>query len=628
MKLTPLERTLELRADAYDAKKRTVRLSVSSEKPVDRWFGSEILDHEPNSVRLQRFNDGANVLFNHRMDDVIGVIEKAWIEDKRLLAEIRIAKTTRGDEVAGLIEDGILRNVSVGYRIHEILEKPKTQEYRAVDWEPYELSIVTVPADPSVGIGRAHAGDEADVKVRSAEVVSPPKGKSQRSAAMADQATQDAPAGAAADVQVIDNETGAKLERARVSALIRLGEDNKIESPTVRKWIDGGMTVNSAGDEVVRIMEARSKDVAKSPAALGLSRRELEGYSFMRAVRAVADKNWNGAGLELEAHQTIAKRLNTTPDPNKFYVPLDIQSRNVDPAVATQQLLERLGAGPLAKRDLTVASAGAGGYLVGTDNQGFIELLRNISVCFRMGARRLSGLVGNVTVPRQSVAGTAYWLSSESTQITESTQTLVQLALSPKNVGAYTEISRQLTLQSSPDAESMVMADLAAVVAIAVDLAGIEGSGASGQPTGISQTSGVGSVTGTSIDFAKMLEFQTDVAAGNVNPMRGGYVTTPAVAALLMQRVKYTSTASPLWDGNVWAGNACGFPGLSSNQPTAASMIFGDWEKLVIGEWGVLEVEVNPYANFQAGIIGVRAMYSVDVGVRYPIAFSRATSIT
>jgi hypothetical protein len=67
---------------------------------------------------------------------------------------------------------------------------------------------------------------------------------------------------------------------------------------------------------------------------------------------------------------------------------------------------------------------------------------------------------------------------------------------------------------------------------------------------------------------------------------------------------------------------------MSSNQLTAASMMFGDWQELVIGEWGVLEVEVNPYANFQAGIIGVRAMYSMDVGVRRPFAFSRATSIT
>ena len=118
------------------------------------------------------------------------------------------------------------------------------------------------------------------------------------------------------------------------------------------------------------------------------------------------------------------------------------------------------------------------------------------------------------------------------------------------------------------------------------------------------------------------------MATGNVMPVAGGYATTPAVAALLMQRVKFSSTASPLWEGNVWDGSMAGFAAMSSNQMTAASMLFGDWAQVVVGEWGVLQIEVNPYANFQAGIIGVRAMVSVDVGLRYAAAFSLATSIT
>jgi hypothetical protein len=126
-----------------------------------------------------------------------------------------------------------------------------------------------------------------------------------------------------------------------------------------------------------------------------------------------------------------------------------------------------------------------------------------------------------------------------------------------------------------------------------------------------------------------VLEFQSDVASANVTPMRPGYVTTPAVAALLMVRPELPTTGTTrLWTGNIWDGAMFSLPAMTSNQLTAASMIFGDWQEVVVGEWGVLEVEVNPYANFQAGIIGVRAMYSMDVGVRRPFAFSRATSIT
>jgi HK97 family phage major capsid protein len=246
-----------------------------------------------------------------------------------------------------------------------------------------------------------------------------------------------------------------------------------------------------------------------------------------------------------------------------------------------------------------------------------------------MGVRRLSGLQGNVTIPRQSAAATANWLATESTPITETQQTFVQLALTPKTVGAYTEISRLLLLQSSPGAEGIVTDDLAQVVALAADLAVLEGSGAGGQPTGIANTAGIGAVTGTSLAAAGVIEFQTDVAASNVQPQRGGYVTTAAVAGLLMIRPELPTTGTErLWKGNIWDGSLFQFPAMTSNQLTAASMIFGDWQEAVVGEWGVLEVDVNPFANFVQGIIGVRAIYSLDVGVRRPFAFSRAITIT
>ena len=240
----------------------------------------------------------------------------------------------------------------------------------------------------------------------------------------------------------------------------------------------------------------------------------------------------------------------------------------------------------------------------------------------------MTGLVGNVTIPKQTAAATAYWLTNEATAITESQLTLGQLALSPKNVGAYTELSRQLMLQSSPAADALVMNDLARVLALAIDLAALEGSGASGQPTGISQTAGIGSVTGTSIDYAKVLEFQTDVAGGNALAANCAYVTTPAVVALLKQRVAFSSTASPLWEGGILDGNLQGFRAVATNSVTAASMVFGDFSQVVIGEWGMLELALNPYANFAAAISGIRAIQTVDIGIRQAGAFSRATSIT
>jgi HK97 family phage major capsid protein len=282
----------------------------------------------------------------------------------------------------------------------------------------------------------------------------------------------------------------------------------------------------------------------------------------------------------------------------------------------------------LVKRDLTVATGANGGFLVETANMGFIELLRNKSVLFNMGAMRLSGLQGSVMIPKQSATGSATWLANEASTISEINQTFVQVALSPKNVGGYTEISRQLLLQSNPSVEGLVKADLAAVVALDIDAKGLNGSGAGGQPTGIIGTSGVGSVTGTSLDYADIIEFQSDVFAGNALNGSCGYVTTGAVAALLKARVKFTSTASPIWDGRLEEANVDGYRGMASNQMPSATMLFGDFGQVVVGEWGVLEVEVNPFANFQAGIIGVRAIASIDIAVRYPTAFSAANTIT
>jgi HK97 family phage major capsid protein len=282
----------------------------------------------------------------------------------------------------------------------------------------------------------------------------------------------------------------------------------------------------------------------------------------------------------------------------------------------------------LSKRDLTVATGSAGGFLVETTNVGFIEMLRNRTVCLAMGARQITGLQGSVMIPKQTAAATASWLSTEATAITEAQQTFAQVALSPKNVGGYTELSRQLVLQSNPSAEGLVMSDLAAVVAIAVDLAGLNGSGAAGQPTGIINTAGIGGVTGTSLAYAGIVEFQTDTAGGNALAPSAGYVGTPAVAGLLKQRVKFTSTASPIWEGQLLDGTVDGYRAMASNQVPSANLLFGDFNQLVMGEWGVLEVEVNPFANFPAGIVGVRAMYTIDFGVRYPVAFSLATVIT
>ena len=608
-------------------KATTITFPASSEEPVERCWGVEVLSYENGAVRLDRATRGAMpLLFNHNVDDPIGMITAARIEKNRLMVDAQLFGTARAEEVRSMIEGG-LRNVSLAYRINKIEEDTKTERFTVTDWEPYEVSIVTVPADPTVGIGRGaeleyevrmvRASHQAEESAATRRASMPEEKKETATVAVVDETKE--------KLDEIKAKRGLEVEAERKRAIENLSKANRIADSVRDAWIEQGYSLEAVSRDLLTILEERGKTNPQPASKIGMSRSDADKFSLARAIRACAAKSWQrDAPYELEVTRTVAQKLGKVADDNRFCVPFEVLERQHN-VMEIESMRQALG---LGRRDLTVATAGAGGYLVETANVGFIDMLRNRSVAFRMGARRLSGLQGNVTVPRQSAAATAVWLANEASTITESQQTFVQLSLSPKSVGAYTEISRQLLLQSSPGAEGIVSSDLSRVVAIAADLAVINGSGASGQPTGIINTAGIGSVTGTSLAYAGILEFQTDVAGSNVEPVSGGYVTTPAVAALMMQRVKFTSTASPLWEGNVWNGNMSGFAAMSSNQVPSANMLFGDWSEVVVGEWGVLEVEVNPYANFQAGIVGVRAIYSLDVAVTRPFAFSLATSIT
>ncbi len=600
--------TIELR-EASDG--MTLSFPLSSEAPVERWFGTEVLSHDPAHIRMGRIDgNAAPLLFNHNWDDPVGMVTGGRVQDGRLIVDARLFDTPRAREIKAMM-DGGLRNVSIGYDIHAMEEDSKGKRYTATDWEPLEASIVTVPADTSVGIGRsAEDKIEKSVRITRAEPEAVPPAKPAITVRQEPKMAEviETPAGQNADTRSHDAAAG---ERLRIATIEKMAREHKVDPDTTRSWINDGVSTDDAALRVLDVLTARAGEAKKvAPSDIGLTRAETEKFSVMNAVRAVINKDWSKAGLELEAHKAIQQRMGGNPlNEHTFYVPLEVQSRSM-------------------KRDMTVAGASGSNYLVGTENMGFIDLLRNRSVAMRMGARMMSGMIGNVTVPRQTAASSTSWLSTESTAITESQPTIGQLSLSPKHVGAYTEITRLLALQSSPDAESLVMSDLAQAVALAVDLAALSGSGAAGQPTGITATAGVGAVTGTSLAYAGLLEFQTDIGNALREGAPLGYVTTAAVAALLAARVKVASTYSPLWDGSLLNASVCGFAGMSSAQVAAATMIFGDWSQLLVAEWGSLAIEVNPYANFQAGIIGVRALYAVDVGVRIPGAFSVASSIT
>lgn len=654
MRLTREARLAESPASRTESGDLVIDMAFSSELPYERWWGIEVLDHSEGAIRLGRLNDGAPILYNHDWSDLRGVHEPGSVRaeaDGVLRGKARLtAATQAGRDAIALVEGGVLTKASVGYEIHKVIEQSTAKDGRAVsreiagdvfgralsrcqrespgdiaafrrvldtqagpferaadsvstfrvtDWEPLENSLVTVPADPSVGVGRS-------AEPETPTPIAPPVKELQM------QAENPTPGVDVAAVEAAARASAGEAAHARVSELLAYKEQFKAFD--VDGIVDQALRNNTPMAEFIKVFNAHvaQRGTAWQP-EIGMTKKEAQRFSLCRALNAMVTGDWTSAGLEREASRAMEAKLTSigvqrSGTGKGFFIPIEVQ-----------------------QRDMLVATAANGGNMVATDlrPQDFIGILRNRMLSRELGVRILSGLVGNADITKHTGAGTGYWLSSETTAITESQQTLGLLPLRPKTLGAYTEITRLLMLQSTPDVDAFVMDDLAQVIALAVDAAIFNGSGGSGQPTGIIGTSGVGAVTGTTLGLGGLIEFQTDVAGANALNSGCAYVTTPAVAGLLAQRARIASTDSiTLWKGNVLDGEVEGYRARSSNNLPAATMIFGDFRQAILAEWGVLEIDINPYANFVAGISGIRAFYTCDVGVRVPGAFSVAGTIT
>ena len=269
---------LSLRADngSLIGQDLTLELSVSSEEPYLRFWYYEVLDHSTDAINLSRFNDGANVLYNHKPDDYIAVIEKAWIEDNKLYCKCRFSSNELAAKIVADINAGILRNVSIGYMVDELVLEKKSQTdantYRATSWTPYEFSIVTIPADATVGVGRSY--DESpveDLPPENPEVADlPPK---ERGLPVIEEKTMD-------ETTTIEiNETDIRQqERDRLSSLYALGEQYKQYDcqGIIEKAINEGLTIEATRSLVLDRVVEKQKPLAKTTDPLGLSKKRAK----------------------------------------------------------------------------------------------------------------------------------------------------------------------------------------------------------------------------------------------------------------------------------------------------------------------------------------------------------------
>lgn len=592
--------------------KQTLSFPASSETPVERYFGDEVLVHDKKSVRLDRASGGAMpLLFNHNWDDPVGMITGAKVVDGRLMVDAEMFSTDRAADVQKMV-DGGLRNVSIGYRINVVEEETKTQTYRVTDWEPYEVSIVTVPADPTVGIGR---GAESSYEMRIVRVSQPAVVAATKERSMPEKEEEKT---AVADDK--PRKSPIEYERERRQAIINLCQSFNADARSEAQWIEDGTPLTEVSEKLLEIARERGKKKTMVNSTIGLTGNETRKYSLFKAIRALrfgaVDRSAvEAAAFELDCSKTLARQLGRT-EAGRILIPAEVLQRPVSPEAYS--------------RAMSTTPGSKGGYLVQTENMGFIDILRNRSVAMAMGARVLSGLVGNVSFARQTGKATVSWQAGEGASITATDQALGQLTMSPKTAIAITDVSEQLLAQSSPSAESFIMADLARDVAIdGVDAAVINGTGGA-QPLGIKNTTGV--TTGqdaSSATYAKILAFPAAAAASNALRGNPGWVTNAAGAAKLLGVQRFSNTDTPLWEGNIMNGQLVGFNAMSSEQLASGNIIFGSWDEVLIGEWGVLELATdNGGTRFNAAQVGIRAMWLVDVLIRYPQAFVVGTNLS
>ena len=271
---------------------RTIDLAFSSEEPVERSFGTEILDHDDGSVDMEFMGSSRAPLFvDHDVTDVVGVVENASLGNDRVArAKVRFGRSDRANEVFQDVEDGVRSNVSVGYRINA-MEKAEDEDdldvWRVIDWTPLEVSFVSIPADTTVGTGR-----DADEFFETLVIGKGHNMSDQETAAPAATATESVPAQVAqpqVDYSKLERQA-REAQSSRVAEIMALGEAKNMRDKAVEAIRDGKTVEQFRGVVIDALPSAQPLEVAEPD----LTPKEERSYSLMRAIRAAASNDWRG----------------------------------------------------------------------------------------------------------------------------------------------------------------------------------------------------------------------------------------------------------------------------------------------------------------------------------------------
>ena len=619
MKLTNKERkdfeNLETRTIAleFDRAKgdddRRFHLSFASEEPVMRSFGWEILSHKTEDIDMDFISSGrAPLLLNHDPEVQIGVIETASLDstEGKSRSVVRFSRGELASEIMQDVNDKIRTNISVGYQVTKLHKQDEQRDgvdvFRA-QWMPMEISLVSIPADRTdIGMGRAETQqltNEKNMETTTEIIAETPS----------------------VDADKIRQEALAE-ERRKNKEIQALGvRHNKRDFAD--ECIANGLDIESFREKLLERIE--SKPLTDLDEPVDIKPKESKRYSFLKALNASSRGDWSGAGFEAEMSQEMAHK--SGKQPQGFFVP-DFAWRSDFYT---------------AKRELTVGTAAEGGYFAPSQQLAgeWIGALRAKMVLAEMGMRTMSGLTTKIQIPK--IAGASAGFVAESGDVSDNTQATSQITMVARTLGARTTISRLLMLESDPSIEQIVRDDLVSAIASKIQDVAIEGGG-SNDTTGITQTSGIGSVAigtnGGAPTWASVTSLIKEIEIDNavINESTVGFLTNPKVKSKLANTAKVGSSDSVMILNEPF-NTLYGYPiKFTSDVPSnltkgstsgsCSAMIAGDFSQLLMGSWGNSpDVLVDPYGN-NDGAVKIIVFSEIDMAVRHAQSFSACLDYT
>ena len=477
------ERTFVVERDAIDKDARTAWFSIASERVYSRWWGEEILDHGKESIRTERLDSGANFLVGHDTSDVVGVVDQWEISpEKKLRILVRFGRSARAEEIFQDVFDGIRRNTSVGYIIHDLrLEKSDAgvNTYRVTDWEVLEGSLVAVPADPSVGQGRAlepTPNKRTDMDpIEKALIESETRAKVEaefRAKAEADaRATADAARAAANTPEAV-----LKREQERVAAIIASGDQYaNLGGPELARELikDAGATTETFK---ARMLDQLGRGSAPTPvdvpavANYGDAARVRFRHGRLKAFKDLPLQNGKTMAADEAAHRAgmwLAATVFKKDWANKWCREngMDLYYKDADSGQV---------------RVMSGGTNAAGGALVPIEMEQAVIDLRDTYGVIRRLVRVRPMSTDQKQIPRRTGGLTAYFFNDDDgTGITASDKGWDDVTLSAKKLGVLARVSKDLIEDAVIDVVDDLAQEMAYAFAVKEDECGINGDGTS-----------------------------------------------------------------------------------------------------------------------------------------------------